>query len=72
MSIHYFTKIIQKKINLIIKETYLLKTSDNTIATASFKTDSPKRSASKFGSTFKSLKTAKTVTGSVAEIMAPN
>ena len=42
------------------------------MATASFNTDSPNSSASKFGSTLRSLKTARTVTGSVAEIIAPN
>lgn len=42
-----------------------------TIATASFKTLSPKTNAYIFTSTFKSLKIAKMVSGSVGEISAP-
>ena len=44
----------------------------STIATASFMTDSPNTSAFKFLSAFSRPKTASTVTGSVAEMMAPN
>lgn len=42
-----------------------------TIATASFKTDSPNTFEYKLGSTPSSLKMDKTVTGSVADKMAP-
>ena len=44
----------------------------NTIATASFKTLSPKTNANRSTSTFRSLNMDRTVTGSVAEIIAPN
>ena len=43
----------------------------NTKATASFKTDSPNTKEYKVESTFKTLKIAKMVTVSVADITAP-
>ena len=44
----------------------------STTATASFMTDSPKTTANKSGSTRKSEKMARTVTGSVAPTTVPN
>jgi hypothetical protein len=44
----------------------------NTIATASFKTLSPKTNANRSTSTFRSLNMDRTEIGSVAEITAPN